>query len=41
MENVTLTPHLGGVAIETVLAFETMAMKNIMPVVGADRSMVW
>ena len=40
MENVTLTPHLGGVAIETVVAFEMMAMKNILAVVGDDGSMI-
>lgn len=40
MENVTLTPHLGGVAIETVVAFEMTAMKNIMAVVEPDGRMV-
>ena len=40
MENVTLTPHLGGVAMETVVAFEMTAMKNIMAVVGDDGGMV-
>lgn len=40
MENVTLTPHLGGVAIETVVGFEMTAMKNIIAVVGDDGSMV-
>ena len=40
MENVTLTPHLGGVAVETVVAFEMTAMKNIMAVVGDDGGIV-
>lgn len=40
MANVTLTSHLGGVAVETVIAFETMAMRNIMAGVGDDGSLV-
>ncbi|KAK4504981.1 hypothetical protein PRZ48_002944 [Zasmidium cellare] len=34
MENVTLTTHIGGGAIDTRINFELNAMKNIMAVVG-------
>ena len=40
MENVTLTPHLGGVARETIVGFEMTSMKNIMAVVGDDGAMI-
>lgn len=36
MENVTLTTHNGGGAIETRINFELNAMKNILAVVGPD-----
>lgn len=36
MENITLTIHIGGGALETRMAFELNAMKNIMAVVGPD-----
>ena len=38
MDNVTLTTHNGGGAIETRINFELNAMKNIMAVVGEDGS---
>ncbi|KIV79429.1 hypothetical protein PV11_06991 [Exophiala sideris] len=38
MENVTLTTHNGGGAIETRINFELNAMKNILAVVGSDGS---
>ena len=40
MENVTLTPHLGGVARETIEAFEMIAMRNVLAVVGAEGEVV-
>ncbi len=40
MDNVTLTPHLGGVARETIVGFEMISMKNIMAVVGDDGRLV-
>lgn len=36
MENVTLTPHIGGGAIDTRVEFELNAMKNILAVVGEE-----
>ncbi|KAJ5103011.1 hypothetical protein N7532_003540 [Penicillium argentinense] len=36
MENVTLTTHIGGGAIDTRINFELNAMKNILAVVGPD-----
>ncbi|KAK1142257.1 hypothetical protein N8T08_008001 [Aspergillus melleus] len=36
MENVTLTTHVGGGALETRINFELNAMKNILAVVGED-----
>ncbi|KAK5069273.1 hypothetical protein LTR64_008432 [Lithohypha guttulata] len=36
MENVTLTTHVGGGALNTRINFELNAMKNIMAVVGHD-----
>ena len=36
MENVTLTPHIGGGALNTRINFELNAMKNIIQVVGPD-----
>ncbi|GAM39862.1 hypothetical protein TCE0_034r11750 [Talaromyces pinophilus] len=36
MENVTLTTHIGGGALETRINFELNAMKNIIAVVGED-----
>ncbi|KUL92016.1 hypothetical protein ZTR_01347 [Talaromyces verruculosus] len=38
MENVTLTTHIGGGALETRINFELNAMKNIIAVVGEDGS---
>jgi lactate dehydrogenase-like 2-hydroxyacid dehydrogenase len=38
MENVTLTTHVGGGALETRITFELNAMKNIISVVGEDGS---
>jgi len=38
MENVTLTTHNGGGAIDTRINFELNAMKNILAVVGPDGS---
>ena len=38
MDNVTLTTHNGGGAIDTRINFELQAMKNILAVVGADGS---
>ncbi|OAA59114.1 D-mandelate dehydrogenase [Niveomyces insectorum RCEF 264] len=35
MENVTLTPHVGGGALNTRINFERNAMENILAVVGA------
>lgn len=40
MDNVTLTTHNGGGAIETRINFELNAMKNILATVGADGSFV-
>ncbi|KAL6245441.1 hypothetical protein RBB50_007440 [Rhinocladiella similis] len=40
MDNVTLTTHNGGGAIETRINFELNAMKNILAVVGEDGSVV-
>jgi len=34
MNNVTLTTHIGGGAIDTRINFELNAMKNILAVVG-------
>lgn len=36
MENVTLTTHIGGGALDTRINFELNAMKNILAVVGGD-----
>lgn len=36
MENVTLTTHIAGGALETRINFELNAMKNILAVVGDD-----
>jgi lactate dehydrogenase-like 2-hydroxyacid dehydrogenase len=36
MENVTLTTHIGGGALDTRINFELNAMKNILAVVGPD-----
>lgn len=36
MENVTLTTHIGGGALETRVNFELNAMRNILAVVGSD-----
>lgn len=36
MENVTLTTHIGGGAIDTRIQFELLAMKNILAVVGPN-----
>lgn len=36
MENVTLTTHIGGGALDTRVNFELLAMKNILAVVGPD-----
>lgn len=36
MENVTLTTHGGGGALETSGNFELNAMRNILAVVGSD-----
>ena len=36
MENVTLTTHIGGGALDTRINFELNAMKNILAVVGSD-----
>ncbi|KAF9632925.1 hypothetical protein BFW01_g3788 [Lasiodiplodia theobromae] len=36
MENVTLTTHIGGGALDTRVNFELLAMKNIVTVVGPD-----
>ena len=36
MENVTLTTHIGGGALETRIGFELLAMQNILAVVGSD-----
>ncbi|KAH7014714.1 2-ketogluconate reductase [Macrophomina phaseolina] len=36
MENVTLTTHIGGGALDTRVNFELLAMKNIVQVVGPD-----
>lgn len=40
MDNVTLTTHNGGGAIETRINFELNAMKNILATVGVDGSFV-
>ena len=40
MEDVTLPPHLGGVARETIEAFELMAMRNVLGVVGGRGEVV-
>ena len=40
MDNVTLTTHNGGGAIETRINFELNAMKNILATVGSDGSLV-
>lgn len=40
MDNVTLTTHNGGGAIETRINFELNAMKNILATVGPDGSLV-
>lgn len=36
MDNVTLTTHIGGGALETRIDFELLAMRNIMQVVGPN-----
>ncbi|CAJ2508525.1 Uu.00g135510.m01.CDS01 [Anthostomella pinea] len=36
MENVTLTTHVGGGALNTRINFELNAMENILAVVGDD-----
>ncbi|KAL1645028.1 hypothetical protein SLS58_004099 [Diplodia intermedia] len=36
MDNVTLTTHIGGGALDTRVNFELLAMKNIVTVVGPD-----
>ncbi|KAJ0123742.1 hypothetical protein J7T55_012211 [Diaporthe amygdali] len=40
MENVTLTTHIGGGALDTRINFELNAMKNILAVVGEDGSCI-
>lgn len=40
MENVTLTTHIGGGALDTRINFELNAMKNILAVVGSDGEFV-
>lgn len=40
MENVTLTTHVGGGALDTRINFELNAMKNILAVVGANGEFV-
>ena len=40
VENVTLTPHLGGVARETTETFEMIAMRNVLAVVGGEGEVV-
>lgn len=40
MENVTLTTHVGGGALDTRINFELNAMKNILAVVGEDGSCI-
>ncbi|KAL3264661.1 hypothetical protein ABHI18_000497 [Aspergillus niger] len=40
MENVTLTTHVGGGAVETRIGFERLAMENILRVVGEDGEVV-
>ncbi|OJJ70386.1 hypothetical protein ASPBRDRAFT_129202 [Aspergillus brasiliensis CBS 101740] len=40
MENVTLTTHVGGGAVETRIGFERLAMENILRVVGDDGEVV-
>lgn len=40
MENVTLTTHVGGGALETRINFELNAMKNILAVVGPEGEFV-
>jgi lactate dehydrogenase-like 2-hydroxyacid dehydrogenase len=40
MENVTLTTHIGGGALDTRINFELNAMKNILAVVGPDGEFV-
>ena len=40
MENVTLTTHIGGGALDTRINFELNAMKNIMAVVGETGEVV-
>lgn len=36
MENVTLTTHIGGGALDTRISFELLAMRNILAVVGEN-----
>ncbi|PLB50642.1 hypothetical protein P170DRAFT_435825 [Aspergillus steynii IBT 23096] len=40
MENVTLTTHVGGGALETRINFELNAMRNILAVVGEDGQVI-
>jgi lactate dehydrogenase-like 2-hydroxyacid dehydrogenase len=40
MENVTLTTHIGGGALNTRINFELNAMKNILAVVGPDGNLI-
>jgi lactate dehydrogenase-like 2-hydroxyacid dehydrogenase len=40
MENVTLTTHIGGGALDTRINFELNAMKNVLAVVGPDGEFV-
>lgn len=40
MDNVTLTTHIGGGALDTRINFELNAMKNILAVVGSDGGFV-
>ncbi|BCS00349.1 D-mandelate dehydrogenase-like dehydrogenase [Aspergillus luchuensis] len=40
MENVTLTTHVGGGAVETRIGFERLAMENILKVTGDDGEVV-
>ncbi|GLB11206.1 hypothetical protein AtubIFM57258_007626 [Aspergillus tubingensis] len=40
MENVTLTTHVGGGAVETRIGFERLAMENILKVIGDDGEVV-
>ncbi|KAF3762032.1 hypothetical protein M406DRAFT_265806 [Cryphonectria parasitica EP155] len=40
MENVTLTTHIGGGALNTRINFELNAMENIIAVVGGDGSLI-